>query len=318
MLKQISIILLLLLAAFNLDAAAQRASQATAVRRSVLTGVNFPSGALRIKKSSVPKELKELLAKTIEAAGNGITQGDSEVVMWSGKSVSRTGSANLMKTIEANLKAEGWRYEAGVSEETFVVFSLLRDNPRRGLLGFFFPTATTLTFAVTEMIAPVKNAAVISEEIDAGVEDNAQQIDDDFDISSAGLPNLIGKWESPNLTNITLNNYGSLTAGDSVRYGYEFFADGTVVKTEIGSSIGGACQTESVIVSRGKITSSVYMLTVDFEPATLKFNASCEKPYEKTLPARTEAKSFRFTNKASRKQLCIGAGEAEICMNPAN
>lgn len=316
MLKRILFILLLLSAVFGSNATAQATDEIFAVKKSALTGALLPPGAMQFRKESVPQEIQNIFADGLKSYAGELKQGETEVVVWEKTSFAPIGNSALVKQIEANLKKTVWTYQVESSDSSVTGFSLTQTQPRRAMIGFFIPSDEILILAVTEML-PIGKVNSDASRLTATAKSVNRAEPKNAAVSSY-LANLAGRWQSPKLTDTTLNNYGSMLAGDSVKYLYDFSIDGTVERTETAVSIVGACWTESVIVSRGKASVSGNALKLDFAPTTLKFNASCEKKYEKSVAARTETLEFRIKEESQRKEFCAMLGNREVCMNPAN
>lgn len=143
---------------FSIGALAQNETQA--VDRSALAGVRLPAGAQRVNDDSVPVEVKQALAKIVEQGGGKIRQGESEVLIWTGKDLENSGARSIISRLAASLKSSGWEYEVSGTEDGVSIFSVLRSEPeRRGLLGVFTESDGILMFAWTE-VHPASSPAV--------------------------------------------------------------------------------------------------------------------------------------------------------------
>lgn len=160
MMNRLSILWLMIFTvlAFSINSLGQSKEDFELTKKSLLAAIDLPTGAVRIKESSVPKEVKELLAHFVAEVNKKakVRQGDSEVIGWSGYGSNKSKSTQLMTKVESNLREAGWEYEIfGKTDEKgkeVVVFSLTKSNPKRFLLGFFALKDDGVVFAVTEII----------------------------------------------------------------------------------------------------------------------------------------------------------------------
>lgn len=122
------------------------------VDRSKLVGVSLPKGALRMLDASVPAEIGTAMQKIVAEGGGKLRQGETEVLVWSGSDLKRTGAKSITDGLASSLAAAGWQYEVSGTENGVTVFSVLRSQPeRRGILGFFAEADGALVFAWTEV-----------------------------------------------------------------------------------------------------------------------------------------------------------------------
>lgn len=122
------------------------------VDRSVLVGVSLPKGALRMFDDQVPAEVSRTMNKIVAEGGGKLRQGDTEVLVWTGSDLKKTGAKAITDRLGATLKTDGWEYEISGTESGITFFSVLRNQPeRRGILGFFGEADGALVFAWTEV-----------------------------------------------------------------------------------------------------------------------------------------------------------------------
>ena len=154
-----SLLVVLMFSAAMLPGIVQ-AQETEPAAQSTLTGVNLPSGAVRVNSQSVPAEVNEALAKLVAAGGGTIKQGATEVLAWTGGSYRKSNIPNLMKQVASNLQGTGWNYEVQSQQSDLTVFSVLRKEPTsQGVLGFFVPGDQAMVLAWTEIL-PVDRTAV--------------------------------------------------------------------------------------------------------------------------------------------------------------
>ena len=282
-------ILILCLSLLNLKAAAQTVEQETfAVRGSKLAAIDLPTGARQIKATSVPDELKTTLAKLIEAGGNQVKQGGSEVIIWEGDFKKKSGS-QMIKNLENTLKTSGWEYEIGVKDSDFVLFSVFRAAPtRRALVGFFVPSEEAFIFAVTEMVRA-----------DAPVAKTENQITPEINITtknskSAGDMNIYGKWfRTTGGGSIDYTGKTQYKSGED--FYFEFFPDGTVTyryEKDVLSIM--QCKINGTDTASGKYTINGDLMTINLGATSSVGTDSCSAKgnFNKKLPASTISKKF--------------------------
>ena len=117
-----------------------------------LTSVSLPSGALRIFPNHVPAEVDQTLDKLVAEGGGKIRRSGTEVLVWTGSDLKKTGSKTIVNRLTDTLKIAGWQYEATGTENGITIFSLLKGGAvRRAVIGFHGESDGTLVFAWTEL-----------------------------------------------------------------------------------------------------------------------------------------------------------------------
>lgn len=118
-----------------------------------LTGASLPANALRLREQSVPSEINQALVRLVAAGGGKVRQGESEVLAWTtGAGYKKAQADRLLQELQSNLKAEGWSYQLGETENGVTVFSVLKEAPqRRVAIGFYIPNDDALVIAWTEL-----------------------------------------------------------------------------------------------------------------------------------------------------------------------
>jgi hypothetical protein len=119
-----------------------------------LTGTSLPANAQRVLRKHIPVEIHQTLDKLVSASNAKLRRGDTEVLLWTGDELNKTGATTIVNRLTNNLKAAGWIYEVGGAENGVTIFSLLKDgaNPR-AIFGFYGEADGILIFAVTELHA---------------------------------------------------------------------------------------------------------------------------------------------------------------------
>ena len=125
-----------------------------AVASSSLTAVSLPPGAHRVLPNHIPAEVQQALDKVVAEGGGTLRRSGTEVLLWTGSDVKRSGSKTIINRLTDTLKIAGWKYEAAGTENGITFFSLLKDGAeRRAVIGFHGETDGTLIFAWTELEA---------------------------------------------------------------------------------------------------------------------------------------------------------------------
>src|SRR5215203_5761542 len=162
MLKKISYVGLLFLFAgvLAISTSAQTLDAETvSVTGARLSTITLPSGAWRVNDEKIPGEIKDTLSKLVASGGEGISEGEREVVIWAGNYKKARG-AQMIQNLETALKNAGWQYEPGARTDEFTTFAVFRPEPKpRALVGFFVPSEDAFIFAVSEMLKTGGNAA---------------------------------------------------------------------------------------------------------------------------------------------------------------
>lgn len=137
----------------NISGFAQTEDGLEGATSSNLTNVSLPAGAVRLLPESIPAEVNETLGKIIAESKGKVRQGDTEVLLWMGNTLKKTGKTTIINRLTDNLKGEGWQYDVA-EESEFSVFTLLKEGTnRRAIIGFFGEQDGILVFAWTELLA---------------------------------------------------------------------------------------------------------------------------------------------------------------------
>ena len=125
-----------------------------AASSSSLTSVSLPSGAQRVFPNHVPAEVGQSLDALVEQGGGKLRRSATEVLLWTGSDLKRTGAKTIVNRLTDTLKVAGWKYEPAATENGITFFSVLKDGAeRRALIGFYGEADGTLMFAWTELEA---------------------------------------------------------------------------------------------------------------------------------------------------------------------
>ncbi len=124
------------------------------VTRSQLAGVSLPSGALRMNDAGIPADIDQALQTLIDHGGPEVRRGETEVLVWTGRDVKKSGIDRMVERVRRAFESGGWRYEVSTIENGITFFSLLKDGAeRRAMIGVYGDSNGTLMFAFTEMLA---------------------------------------------------------------------------------------------------------------------------------------------------------------------
>lgn len=157
--------------AFSINSSAQKRTLPAATStpapagKSLLAAIDLPPGAVKIKETTVPAEIKTLLAEAATSQDTSkvkYRRGDSEVISWANAG-NKAKSDQLIKKIESNLQLAGWKYESSKGNGVEpMMFSLVRAAPKpRRLAGFFLLKDNALFFALTELIREETSAVKV-------------------------------------------------------------------------------------------------------------------------------------------------------------
>ena len=282
-----------------------------------LTSINLPSGARRVRDEKIPNEVRETLSKLVAAGGEGITEGDSEVIIWSGNYKGARGR-QMIQTIETALKNAGWQYESGARDDEFTTFGLFRPQPTpRATVGFFVPSEEVFIFAVAEMLKAGANQPenpVSSQKSEVPTKNNG-----------AVDSSLFGKWfrtvggGSRDWTGKTQYNAGE-------NFYFEFFPDGSVAYTREKDVLTiMQCTIKESQKARGRYSVSGNTLKIELGQMTSVGSDSCDAKgnFNKKLEPSTISVDFVIKKMESVSRpdnptiMCFN-GSDEVCFEKVN
>ena len=285
--------------------------ETVSVDRAELAMIGLPSGALRVRDGKIPVEIKDTLSKLVAAGGEGIEEGESEVVLWGGNYKDKRG-AQMIQNLEASFKNAGWQYEAGEKTAEFTTFVVFRPAPQpRGLVGFFAQSEDVFVFAVAEML---KAGGRRAENPTSREERTRVQP------SGNGDSSLSGKWfrtvggGSRDWTGKTQYNAGE-------DFYFEFFPDGSVTYTREKNVLTiMQCSIKESQNARGRYSVSGNTLKIELGQMTSVGSDSCDAKgnFNKKLEPSTISVDFviRKMESISRPDnpliMCFN-GSDEVC-----
>jgi hypothetical protein len=287
-----------------------------AVGGSKLTAIDLPSGARQIRDEKIPSEVNETLAKLVAAGGEGIIQGESEVVVWTGN-YKKTKGAQMIQNLETAFKNNGWQYEIGEKSDEFTMFALFRTEPqRRALVGFFVPSEDVFVFAVAEMLK------ADGEKRQNPALQERPQIEQK---NGSGDLSLYGKWfrtiggGSRDWTGKTQYNAGE-------DFYFEFFPDGSVTYSREKNVLSiMQCKIHETQKARGRYSVSGNTLKIELGAMSSVGSDSCDAKgnFNKTLEPSNltinfEIKKMESITRPDKPTIMCFDGSDDVCYEKVN
>lgn len=300
-------------------AATVRAQDAEVAAQSHITRTNLPSGAVRVRQSSVPASISGTLRKLVEAGGGKLVQGEAEVLAWAGGDYRKEKAANLMRQMQSNLQAEGWSYEPGEKVEAINLFSIARETPqRRAILGFFVPSDEALVVAWTEVLAAGNAASTVGSA--AGVESNSrpERTEAAHAGNSAVAREIVGTWGSGGMSLLQERNTvtNSVTPSNGRRMKYVFTADGRFEHVGLLQSTVYGCTTTLFNDKRGmyEINGSTITLIPSKNFWRQQNNCAPNSTKERDYTLDRETLTWRTkTDEYGKQFICLTGKSGESC-----
>ena len=290
--------------------------ETVSIRSAALTTISLPSGARRVRDEKIPGEVKETLSKLVASGGEGIAEGDSEVIVWAGNYKAARGR-QMIQTIETALKNAGWQYETGAQTDEFTTFVIFRAQPaKRGAVGFFIPNEDGFIFAVAEMLKAEGDSPAENPSSSQKVQPKTSGMTD---------PGLYGKWfrtvggGSRDWTGKT-----QYKAGED--FYFEFFPDGSVTYTREKDVLTiMQCAIKESQKARGRYAVSGNTLNIELGEMTSIGSNSCDAKgnFNKKLEPSTISVTFVIKKMESITRpdnpwiMCFD-GSDEVCYEKVN
>ncbi len=274
----------------------QAQDEAIPASQSSLTGINLPTGAMRVREQSVPPEINQSLEKLLSGGEGKLRQGQAEVLAWAGP--------------------KGWTYETGGKEGEVTVFSAVRANPtRRAVLGFFVPTDDALVVAWTEVIAAggSSNSAVASKPVPAE-KPTAK--------SAANANALFGTWNTGGMSMMADRNRitGATTPSNGSTFKYVFTPDGRFEFIGMMQSTLYGCTTTLFNDKRGSFEMNGSTVTLIPNKNFWRQQNSCapNSTKEKNHTLANETFQLRTkTDEYGKPYICLADAKGETCYRRA-
>ncbi|HEY8563238.1 MAG TPA: hypothetical protein VIL74_22865 [Pyrinomonadaceae bacterium] len=298
---------------FSIDSKAQSLDDETvAVGRGGLTEISLPAGARRVRDEKVPAEIKDTLSKLVAAGGEGIREGEREVILWAG-SYKKARGAQMIQNLEAAFRNAGWQYEAGEKNDEFATFAVFRPQPTpRALVGFFVPSEDAFVFAVSEML---KSGASRAE-----VPISTQQTPTQPKSNGALDQSLFGRWyRGVGGGSIDWTGKTQYKSGES--YYFEFFPDGSVTYTREKDVLSiMQCRIKETQKARGRFSVSGGTLNIELGEMTSVGSDSCDakgnfnkKLESSTLSVRFVIKKMESLARPDNPTIMCFDGSDDVC-----
>jgi hypothetical protein len=281
-----------------------------------LTTINLPSGALRVRDGKIPVEIKDTLSKLVAAGGDGITEGESEVVLWEGNYKTARGE-QMIRNLEAAFKNAGWQYELGDKSAEFTTFVVFRPEPTaRALVGFFIPSKDVFVFAVSEMHKTEAKPAQVSPS-----KEKTQVLPK----NAPGGMSLHGKWfRTVGGGSVDWTGKTQYKAGEN--FYFEFFPDGTVEYTKEKDVLSiMQCRIQGTDKARGRYSVSGNTLKIELGDLVSTGSDSCDAKgnFKKNLGTSTitvsfEIKKLESLSRPDKPTVMCFDGSDEVCYEKVN
>ena len=313
--KNLSVLFALIAAIFVFNSTpAQAQEEMVAAASSNLTGVSVPANAHRVLPASVPAEISGTLEKIV-ASGNGkVRQGDSEVLIWAGSGYKKANAPTIVSRLVDTLKADGWKYEVGGSEDGITIFSALKEGQnRRAVIGFYGATDDALILAWTEIFS-AGNQTV-------GNNPRDEQTDSSPVVKSGGNTgggNIVGIWRNGNTSMMGERNTvtGAVTSSNGSTFKYVFTADGRFEFIGLMNSTMYGCTTSLFNDKRGRYEINGSTLTLTPSKNFWRNQNSCapNSTKERDYTLERETMQFRLkTDEYGATLICLANDKGESC-----
>ncbi|HLM60960.1 MAG TPA: hypothetical protein VK308_09160 [Pyrinomonadaceae bacterium] len=316
MLKKNLLSLFVLFTAIFIFDAAVRAQETEAAASSNLTDVSLPANGQRVLPASVPAEITQTLEKIV-AAGNGkVRQGDTEVLVWAGANYKRANAPAIINRLTGTLKADGWTYEVGGSEEGVTVFSALKDGGQpRAVVGFHGATDDALILAWTEVLSPGNKAGTVVND------SRNEQIESSPVVKSGGNTgggDIVGIWRNGGMSTMVDKNRisGATTPSNGSTFKYVFTADGRFEFIGMMQSTMYGCTTSLFQDKRGRYEINGSTMTLIPSKNFWRNQNSCAPNSTKERDYTLERETLEFrtkTDEYGKFFICLAGAKGETC-----
>ena len=318
MLKEALANLVIIFSAILILSVTAHAQETVAAAESHLLQVMIPANAQRVAPESVPAVITEMFDK-VTAAGEGkFRRGDSEVLLWAGEGYQKANAPKILSRLTGAIQNAGWLYSVEGVDNGVTLFTALRKNPRRAVMGFYGVTDEALIVAATELLPNDDDGVGVGrqgqEEADAEPARPSKY---------AGGASIAGTWydgyESLLIRRTPENNPGGpSTGGRSHYFEYKFHPDGTFVYSGIMRMTTYSCTTTYFNDKRGRYTIDGDRLTLTLTKNFWRQEYSCSPSSNKEVNHKLDAETVTFRvkrNDRGREALCFDSGSSngEAC-----
>lgn len=294
-----------------------QAQEAVPAAQSNLTGVNLPTGAVRVNQQSVPARINQSLENLIALGGGKLRQGDAEVLAWAGDGYKKAKAPSLMNQLQSNLQAKGWTYEIGAKEGEITVFSAVKDNPaRRAVLGFYIPTDDALVVAWTEVISASSQPNVATNPA------KPAQAEKPVARPTGNVSTLLGTWSTGGMSMMADRNTitGATTPSNSSTFKYVFTPDGRFEFVGMMQSTLYGCTTTLFNDKRGSFEMKGATVTLIPSKNFWRQQNSCAPNSTKERDYTLANETFQFrtkTDEYGKPYICLADAKGETCYRRA-
>lgn len=305
------VVLRLLALAVCCSVAAHAEDEGVPAAQSNLTGVNLPTGAVRIHAQHVPAGIHQILEKMIAAGAGKLRQGNAEVLAWAGGSYRKAIAPKLMNQLQTNLQAHGWTYEIAEKDGEVTIFSVVKASPtERAIVGFYVPTDDALVVAWTEVLK---------------AENNARANTAPGNSKSAARPAgnvLLGTWGTGGMSTMADRNRvtGSLTPSNGNTFKYVFTADGRFEFIGMMQSTLYGCTTTMFNDKRGSYEISGATVTLTPSKNFWRQQNSCAPNSTKERDYTLTPETYHWrtkTDEYGKSYICLANDKGESCYRRA-
>jgi hypothetical protein len=279
------------------------------VAQSNLTGVNLPTGAVRINQQHIPAGINQILEKIVAAGEGKLRQGGLEVLAWAGGNYKKAIAGKLVNQVQSNLQGIGWTYEVAEKEGDVTIFSVVRRNPtERAIIGFYVPTDDALVIAWTEILKADGYAA-------AETQKSASR-------PATSTNALLGTWDNGGMSLMGDRNRvtGSVTPSNGHTFKYVFSADGRFENIGMMQSTLYGCTTTLFNDKRGTYTINGNTLTLTPDKNFWRQQFSCAPNSNKERNHTLTPETFRWrtkTDEYGKAFICLTNDKGESCYRRA-
>lgn len=281
--------------------------------QSSLTGVNLPSGAVRINQQHVPAGISQILEKIVAAGEGKLKQGGSEVLAWAGGSYKKANASKLVNQVQSNLQTIGWTFEVAEKDGDVTIFSVIRTQPtQRAIIGFHIPTDDALVIAWTEILKADGYAAP------AGAPEAQNPAPHQTNISNA----LVGAWNNGGMSMMgdrdRVTGYTTPHNGHTVQY--VFYANGRFENIGMMQSTQYGCTTTLFNDKRGTYTINGNTVTLNLNKNLWRQQYSCSPNSNRERNYTLTPETYRWRTKTDewgKQFICLANEKGESCYRRA-
>lgn len=273
---------------------------------STLSSISLPANANRLLPESVPADISQTLEKLVAAGEGTLRQGDSEVLVWSGKEYEKVGKITTVNRLLDTMKVAGWKYEVTAEENGVTFFAVVRETPKRqGLIGFYGESEATLVLAWTEVLPNGKQS------------ENTEKVENMETVSNV-KNEIAGIWRKGGMSMLQDRNTvtGATTAANGMNLKFVFHPNGRFEFIGYLQSTMYGCTTDLFNDKQGKYEISGTKITLIPSKNYWKNTYSCSPKSNKeqnyTLESETYDLKFK-TDEYGKYNVCLVNAKGETC-----